>query len=223
MPQRIVLDRPLTWRQVAVVAGGGALALSGAAQSRILAAHALVQAIVHDGVRAYGVNTGVGALCDVVIATSQQERLSRNIVMSHAVGVGPPLERTAVRAIIAAAINNFSHGFSGVRPAVADRVAASLQSRPPARRFVAPAATAFSRSSAQAGPSCNASSGQTVARSRRRPPSCSASSRLPAPTSASPISSPRKSSNSFFDARMTVAALRPQTAYFFSATPLRSF
>ena len=64
MPQRIVLDRPLTWRQVAVVAGGGALALSEAAQSRILAAHALVEAIVHKGVRAYGVNTGVGALCE---------------------------------------------------------------------------------------------------------------------------------------------------------------
>jgi histidine ammonia-lyase len=127
MPQRIVLDRPLTWRQVAVVAGGGALALSEAAQSRILAAHALVEAIVLKGVRAYGVNTGVGALCDVVIAASHQERLSRNIVMSHAVGVGLPLGRTAVRAIIAAAINNFSHGFSGVRPAVTDGLLALLQ------------------------------------------------------------------------------------------------
>jgi histidine ammonia-lyase len=127
MPQRVVLDRPLTWRQVADVAGGATLALSEAAQSRVLAAHALVEAIVHKGVRAYGVNTGVGALCDVVIAASQQERLSRNIVMSHAVGVGLPLERTAVRAIIAAAINNFSHGFSGVRPAVADGLLALLE------------------------------------------------------------------------------------------------
>jgi histidine ammonia-lyase len=127
MPQRIVLDRRLLWRQVAVVAEGAALALSEAARSRVLAAHALVQAIVHKGVRAYGVNTGVGALCDVIIATSQQERLSRNIVMSHAVGVGLPLERSAVRAIIAAAINNFSHGFSGVRPAVVDGLLALLE------------------------------------------------------------------------------------------------
>ncbi len=139
MPQSIVLDRPLTWRQVADVAAGGALALSEAAQARILAAHALVESLVHKGARAYGVNTGVGALCDVVIATSQQEQLSRNIVMSHAVGVGVPLERAEVRAIIAAAINNFAHGFSGVRPAVTDGLLALLQFdcfprfRPPAQ------------------------------------------------------------------------------------------
>jgi histidine ammonia-lyase len=128
MPQRIVLDGRLIWRQVADVAEGAALTLSEAARARILAAHALVQAIVHKGVRAYGVNTGVGALCDVIIATSQQERLSRNIVMSHAVGVGLALDRTAVRAIIAAAINNFAHGFSGVRPAVTDGLLQLLES-----------------------------------------------------------------------------------------------
>ena len=126
MPQHILLDRPLTWRQIAAVAEGEPLALSEAAQARILAARALVESIVRKGVRAYGVNTGVGALCDVVIAASKQEQLSRNIVMSHAVGVGRPLEPTAVRAIMAAAINNFSHGFSGVRPAVADGLLALL-------------------------------------------------------------------------------------------------
>jgi len=100
---------------------------SEAAYGRIHAAHGLVEAIVRGGVRAYGVNTGVGALCDVVIPTSKQQRLSRNIVMSHAVGLGPPLEPMAVRAIIAAAINNFSLGFSGVRPAVVDGLLALLE------------------------------------------------------------------------------------------------
>lgn len=127
MPQRILLDRPLTWRQIADVAEGETLALSEAAQARIRAARALVESIVRKGLRAYGVNTGVGALCDVVIPASKLQRLSRNIVMSHAVGVGPPLEPTAVRAIIAAAINNFSHGFSGVRPAVVDGLLALLE------------------------------------------------------------------------------------------------
>ena len=94
------------------------LALSGAAQGRIRAAQALVTAIVDQIARAYGVNTGVGALCDAVVPTSKQMELSRNIVMSHAVGVGPLLEPVAVRAIVAAAVNNFAHGYSGVRPAV---------------------------------------------------------------------------------------------------------
>jgi histidine ammonia-lyase len=122
MPQAIVLDRPLTWRQAGAVAEGAPLALSEGARARIRAARTLVNAIVRKGVRAYGVNTGVGALCDVVIPESKQAELSRNIVMSHAVGVGALLEPCAVRAIIAAAVNNWAHGFSGVRLEVVDRL-----------------------------------------------------------------------------------------------------
>jgi histidine ammonia-lyase len=127
MPQQILLDRCLSWRQVGDVAEGARLALSDGAQARIRAARTLVESIVSRGVRAYGVNTGVGALCDVAIPESKLEQLSRNIVMSHAVGVGPALDRTAVRAITAAAINNFAHGFSGVRPIVVDRLLALLE------------------------------------------------------------------------------------------------
>jgi histidine ammonia-lyase len=126
MPQRILLDRSLSWRQVGDVAEGATLALSHDAQERIRAARTLVESLVRKGVRAYGVNTGVGALCDVVVNESKQAQLSRNIVMSHAVGVGPALEATAVRAIIAAAINNFAHGFSGLRLDVVDRLQAFL-------------------------------------------------------------------------------------------------
>lgn len=123
----ILLDAPLSWRQIGAIAGHGAsLALSPAAHGRIEAAHVLVQSIVAKGLRAYGVNTGVGALCEVIVTPSKQRQLSRNIVMSHAVGVGAALEAPAVRAIIAAAINNFAHGYSGVRVEVVDRLAALL-------------------------------------------------------------------------------------------------
>src|ERR1700734_1402820 len=120
MPQRILLDRSLSWRQTAQVAEGAPLDLSDGALRRIEAARVLVESIVRQGVRAYGVNTGVGALCDTVVSESKQAELSRNIVMSHAVGLGSPLEAPQVRAIMAAAVNNFAHGYSGVRPAVAE-------------------------------------------------------------------------------------------------------
>jgi histidine ammonia-lyase len=110
LAQLTLLDRSLSWLQIGDVAEGAELALSDGARRRIAAARTLVEAIVLKGLRAYGVNTGVGALCEVVIPESKQQQLSRNIVMSHAVGVGPPLDATAVRAIIAAAINNFAHG-----------------------------------------------------------------------------------------------------------------
>ncbi len=119
-------DRPLDWAQVAAVAAGEPLELSADARARIAAARVLVEQIVERGIRAYGVNTGVGALCDVIVSPAEQRTLSRNILMSHAVGVGAPLGVAETRAIMAAAVNNFAHGHSGVRLDVADQLVALL-------------------------------------------------------------------------------------------------
>jgi histidine ammonia-lyase len=119
-------DRPLDWAQVAAVAAGEPLELSAGARARIAAARVLVEQIVERGIRAYGVNTGVGALCDVIVSPSEQRTLSRNILMSHAVGVGAPLGVAETRAIMAAAVNNFAHGHSGIRLEVADQLVALL-------------------------------------------------------------------------------------------------
>lgn len=115
---RVIIDDPLQWRDVAAVAAGAELALSEAAWSRVDAASHIVAAIVNSGIRAYGVNTGVGALADMVVASPLHRQLSRNLLMSHACGVGVPLEALAVRAIIAAQLNNYAHGLSGIRPVV---------------------------------------------------------------------------------------------------------
>ncbi|NYH17290.1 aromatic amino acid ammonia-lyase [Paraburkholderia bryophila] len=119
-------DRPLDWAQVAAVAAGEPLELSTGARARIAAARVLVEQIVARGIRAYGVNTGVGALCDVIVSPAEQRSLSRNILMSHAVGVGAPLGVAETRAIMAAAVNNFAHGHSGIRLEVADQLVALL-------------------------------------------------------------------------------------------------
>lgn len=118
--QDIVLETALDWRAVAAVADGATLALSNAASQRVETASRIVSAIVESGVRAYGVNTGVGALADTVVDRPSQSRLSRNIILSHACGVGSLLEAREVRAIIATQIANFSHGHSGVRPAIVE-------------------------------------------------------------------------------------------------------
>jgi histidine ammonia-lyase len=122
----VLREAPLSWRQVAAVAEGASLRVSDDSRRRIEDARALVESIVARGIRAYGVNTGVGALCDVVVPPSELRLLSRNIVMSHAVGVGLCLGRCEVRAIVAAAVNNFAHGFSGVRLRVVDLLTALL-------------------------------------------------------------------------------------------------
>ncbi len=123
----ITIDKSLSWRDVARVGGGEPLTLSDKAWKRVEQANRIVERIVETGVRAYGVNTGVGALSDTVVDRGSQSRLSRNIILSHACGVGPLLPAREVRSIIAAQIANFAHGYSGVRPEIVRHLAAFLE------------------------------------------------------------------------------------------------
>ena len=118
----IIIDGPLSHGAVANIARGEAIRLSERAQARISHARALVETISKRGIRAYGVNTGVGALCDTVVDELQQRELSRNIVMSHASGIGDPLPLEETRAIMACAINNYALGGSGVRLLLVERL-----------------------------------------------------------------------------------------------------
>ncbi|MCF3640181.1 histidine ammonia-lyase [Rhizobium sp. TRM95111] len=126
MAERILLDDRLTWRGIAAVAQGLPLALSDGAWARIEKARHIVDALVARGIRGYGINTGVGALCDVVIDVNRQQALSRNILLSHACGVGEPLGSAETRAVMAAQIANFAHGFSGVRRETVEALLALL-------------------------------------------------------------------------------------------------
>lgn len=116
MPDTVVLDSLLTWQDIGAIANGAELQLSQAAWQRISNARSIVDALVERGIRGYGINTGVGALCDVIIDRDRQQALSRNILLSHSCGVGRPLEQAETRAIMAAQIANFGHGFSGIHP-----------------------------------------------------------------------------------------------------------
>ncbi len=115
MSSDVCVDAPLGWRDIAAVAGGARLTLSGAARERIRGASAIVESLVERGIRGYGINTGIGALCDVIIDRADQHTLSHNILMSHACGVGVPLAREQVRSIMAAQVNNYALGASGLR------------------------------------------------------------------------------------------------------------
>ncbi|RCK45280.1 histidine ammonia-lyase [Thalassospira profundimaris] len=112
----VILDVGLTWREIAAIANGAPLTLADAPNGRIEKGRKIVNALVDRGIRAYGITTGVGALADTVVDRSAQAQLSRNIILSHACGTGPLLSAPAVRAIIAAQINNFAHGYSGICP-----------------------------------------------------------------------------------------------------------
>ena len=123
----VIADAPLRWQDVVAVARHGAqLELSTQAWARIENAQAIVQRIVASGERAYGVNTGLGALCNVSLKDEQLSQLSRNTLLSHACGVGAPLADDQTRAIMCAAIRNYSHGKSGIHRRVVEALLALL-------------------------------------------------------------------------------------------------
>ncbi len=119
-------DAPLTLDAIARVARDGAEVKPGpSAIARMAASRAVVERILAAGDDAplvYGVNTGFGALAEIRISAHQIETLQRNLVRSHAAGVGEPLPRDAVRAMMLLRAAVLARGHSGARPVVCERL-----------------------------------------------------------------------------------------------------
>jgi histidine ammonia-lyase len=89
--------------------------LDSACRPTVEASAAAVAAIVARGEAVYGINTGFGKLAQVRIAASDLATLQRNIVLSHAAGVGEPLSPEVVRLVLALKLGSLARGASGVR------------------------------------------------------------------------------------------------------------
>jgi histidine ammonia-lyase len=106
--------------------GGEAAALDAAAFPAIEASAAAVARIVDRGDPVYGINTGFGKLASVRIDAADLATLQRNIVLSHAAGVGEPMPRAIVRLMMALKLASFGHGASGVSTATVHLIEAML-------------------------------------------------------------------------------------------------
>ena len=121
-------ERPLTLAELRAIAAGNAkLSLHPSAAARVAASSAVVQRIARGDIAVYGVNTGIGKLASTRIPREQLAKLQRNIILSHAVGVGEFLGAPVVRLILALKIASFAQGFSGVRPMVVEALLACYQ------------------------------------------------------------------------------------------------
>jgi histidine ammonia-lyase len=90
------------------------------AVDRMRASRAVVEQLVAEGRTVYGVTTGFGDLSTVRIEPEQTAELQRNLVRSHAAGVGEPLPVEVVRAMLLLRANALAIGLSGVRPQVVE-------------------------------------------------------------------------------------------------------
>src|SRR5688500_12170595 len=104
MNETILDGESLTFEQVLAVAygerGEPLVVLSARAKGNVQRAADAVDTLLGRGEIAYGITTGFGAFKDKIISLSEVETLQRNIVVSHAVGVGDPFDVPTVRAIM---------------------------------------------------------------------------------------------------------------------------
>ena len=113
----------LTIEQVRQVSQDGeAVEIAPLALSEMHRSRSIVERMAGGDAPVYAVNTGVGLLADVRVPLADLEQLQRNVVRSHACGVGDPLSRAEVRAMMLIRAYVLAKGFSGIRPAVAQRL-----------------------------------------------------------------------------------------------------
>ncbi len=89
--------------------------ITAEAQEKIRRARQAVEEFIEQGEIVYGVTTGFGAFKDKIISPEQTEELQRNLLMSHAAGVGDPLDEATVRALMLIRANTLAKGHSGIR------------------------------------------------------------------------------------------------------------
>ena len=108
---------------IAVARHGARVELSPEALQALAAARAVVDALAAKPEPVYGVSTGFGALATRHISQELRAQLQRNIVRSHAAGMGPHVEREVVRALMFLRLKTVASGHTGVRPEVAQTMA----------------------------------------------------------------------------------------------------
>jgi histidine ammonia-lyase len=111
---------------IAVARHGARIRLTPDALAGIAASRRVVEDLAASPTPAYGISTGFGALATRHIAPELREKLQISLVRSHAAGLGPPVEREVVRALAFLRLKTLASGRTGVRPVVAETLAAIL-------------------------------------------------------------------------------------------------
>lgn len=113
---------------VAVARRGDPVSVSPAVGDRMRASRDAVARIDASDEAVYGVTTGFGALADRAVGREQREALQRALVLSHAAGMGPPLDAEVVRAMLLPRARTLAAGRSGVRQELVEALAVLLNS-----------------------------------------------------------------------------------------------
>jgi histidine ammonia-lyase len=119
--------QPLTLAEIAALADTRThIDIDPSAIARMNASERVVRHVCGSGRPVYGINTGFGKLCEVLIPDEAVGRVQLNLVRSHACGLGRPLSEPETRVIMGLRTNTLALGYSGARPVVAQTLTAML-------------------------------------------------------------------------------------------------
>jgi histidine ammonia-lyase len=104
---------------LAVARGSAQVTISQSAVAAMERSRSIVDGIERDGRPVYGVSTGFGALANTFIAPERRAELQHALIRSHSAGIGAPMPREVVRAMMLLRVRSLALGYSGVRPLVA--------------------------------------------------------------------------------------------------------
>ncbi|MER7165542.1 histidine ammonia-lyase [Micromonospora sp. NPDC000207] len=105
---------------LAVARADAPVTIDPAAVAAMATSRAIVDGIEAAGRPVYGVSTGFGALANTFVAPERRAELQHALVRSHAAGIGAPMPREVVRAMMLLRVRSLALGRSGVRPVVAE-------------------------------------------------------------------------------------------------------
>jgi hypothetical protein len=105
---------------LAVARCQAAVSVAPAVRARMATARAMVDELARGDEAHYGINTGFGALAEVRIPADKVELLQKNLIVSHAVGVGEPLSFVEARALMLLRASTLAVGHSGCRTLILD-------------------------------------------------------------------------------------------------------
>ena len=113
----------LTVKKVIAIANGNMEAiLTEKAIEAINDCRKKVETLANSNTPVYGINTGFGPLCDVQITPKETNKLQHNLLITHAVGVGNPIDKMLSKIMMICKVHALSQGFSGIRLKVIERI-----------------------------------------------------------------------------------------------------
>jgi len=116
------IDRLTLDTAIAITDGNLTTVLLDEIKDKVSTSRKRVETIVNSEKVVYGINTGFGPLCDKQISVEETNLLQKNLLISHAVGVGNPINKRLSKLMMICKVQALSQGFSGIRLSVIERI-----------------------------------------------------------------------------------------------------